>query len=316
MILKEQEPRPDADRRSQAGAAAERQMAFYLRRAFGDEPAVAVVNDLRVPTPGQAGDFAQVDHLLVHRFGLIVVESKSVHGTVAVNAQGEWTQTYQGRPQGMASPVAQARRQADAVRRVLAARFDPLGSGLFGRVPIDVLVAVSDGGIIDRGSADVPEVCKADAVTGRVRTWLTARSAEGKRFDGPARQKVAAYLMSLHVPGRTGVSRPAPPGVAAVTRPASPADPPTSPELPLAACRSCGSRLLHAQHGRYGYDFRCLACTANTPIPKGCPACKSPDARVRKDKLNFYKDCPACGRTGLFYVNASPADPSGPDDER
>ena len=35
-------------RRHQAGAAAEEQMSFYLRRAFGDAGEVVVINDLRL----------------------------------------------------------------------------------------------------------------------------------------------------------------------------------------------------------------------------------------------------------------------------
>lgn len=35
-------------RRGEAGAAAEEQMAFYLRRTFADDPNVCVFNDLRI----------------------------------------------------------------------------------------------------------------------------------------------------------------------------------------------------------------------------------------------------------------------------
>ena len=316
MIVKERAAAEHADGGvwGRAGAAAESQMAHYLRRAFGDEPGVAGLNDLRVAVPGTAGDFAQVDHLLIHRFGLIVVESKSVHDTVTINPAGEWARTIRGGGrEGMASPILQARRQAEALLRVLAARFDPLGAGLFARVPIGVLVAISDGGIIDRGSADVPEVCKAEAVADRVRAMVAGHVPKGRRFDGAARQRMAEYLVSVHVPLRRASDGTAPAAKAGpvATRAAVEVGSAAGP-----ACRACGSRALHAQHGRYGYFYRCISCTANTPMPRVCPACNASPERVRKEKLNFFVDCGRCRRTTRVYTNASLADLDGPDDER
>lgn len=75
MILKEKQFAPQADRRLAAGDAAEKQMAFYLRREFGNDKDVWVINDLRVC---HKGEFAQMDHLLVSQWGLFVIESKTL----------------------------------------------------------------------------------------------------------------------------------------------------------------------------------------------------------------------------------------------
>ena len=71
MIAKEFDPFTDTDKRQLAGRKAEGQIAFYLKRAF------------------EHGDAAQIDHLVFHRWGMILVESKSVTGTVRVNEHGE-----------------------------------------------------------------------------------------------------------------------------------------------------------------------------------------------------------------------------------
>lgn len=48
-----------------SGARAEAQMAFYLKRAFGDSKDAFVLNDLRLPSL-DGSDAAQVDQLPLH----------------------------------------------------------------------------------------------------------------------------------------------------------------------------------------------------------------------------------------------------------
>ena len=342
MVVKERnrEEHPQSGRIAEAATAAEEQMAFYLRRAFGSEPNVSVLNDLRLPF-GE-NDCAQIDHLLVHPYGFVLVESKSVTGSVVINEHGEWCRVYgDGRRAGMRSPVVQAGMQADALRRLLNGHFakagqqpSVAGGGLFDRVPFDVLVAIADQGLIERRCA-VPEVHKADAVPAAARALIagheSSRGQKGPRLDVPARAAISDFLVKRHMPSR---GRPTPPaaGEAITPRrrapgstpapglaPARPAVTATTATAASAAagqakrCRFCGSGSLHLQHGRYGYYFRCIRCTRNTPIDFTCPHC-SQKARVRKAGLNFYRECPACRSSELFYVNASLADlddPSG-----
>ncbi len=111
MIVKELDaPAAQDDAMVRAGRAAEEQLAFYLRRAFADNVTTRVLNGLRV---AHADEIAQIDHLVLHPYGLVAVESKSVTTTVRVNARGEWTRWYNGGPRGMPSPVLQAQRQLD-----------------------------------------------------------------------------------------------------------------------------------------------------------------------------------------------------------
>lgn len=60
MIAKEPDKKPSHDRLLAAGLEAERQMHFYLNRAFGHEDEVMVFADLRFPAEK---DSCQIDHL-------------------------------------------------------------------------------------------------------------------------------------------------------------------------------------------------------------------------------------------------------------
>ncbi|WP_027482360.1 nuclease-related domain-containing protein [Deinococcus pimensis] len=109
-IVKDHHPSPTNDKFQQAGDEAEKQMAFYLRRTFGTDPSVHVFHNLRFE---REGDAAQIDHLILHRYGAVIVESKSVTSAVRINERDEWARQWNGRWTGMSSPVLLAKRQAD-----------------------------------------------------------------------------------------------------------------------------------------------------------------------------------------------------------
>jgi len=67
-------------------------------------------------------------------------------------------------------------------------------------------------------------------------------------------------------------------------------------------CRHCGSQRLHAQHGRFGYFFRCIDCTGNTPIDVTCPKCGE-KGRIRKDGLKFYLECERSQFSAVIHIN-------------
>lgn len=90
MIIKEWAQDEGArDKFAAAGAEAERQLAHYLKRKYGDRKDVLVFNNLRIESEN-GDDAAQYDHLILHRRGFILIESKSVTSKVKINARGEW----------------------------------------------------------------------------------------------------------------------------------------------------------------------------------------------------------------------------------
>lgn len=216
MIVKEFDAsNPPRDPRLRAGFDAEKQMAFYLHRAFATDARVYVLNGVRIedpqqPDPGGRPGVAQIDHLVLHPHGAIIIESKSVSGRVEVKDDGhgadEWTRVSGGKREGMPSPIQQARRQAEFLRTFLQRNREQLreratglqaaamkvlhGSAQFGfaNIPIQLFVAISDGGVLERvrgwkepSRPFLTWVGKADNVAEMVRKEVT-RHGEATTF--------------------------------------------------------------------------------------------------------------------------------------
>jgi hypothetical protein len=334
MILKELDPFTSSDPLAKAGRKAEEQMTHYLRRAFQDNETFQVFNGIRFE---KNGDAAQIDHLILHRFGIVLVESKSVSSRVRVNEHLEWSRQWNGRWQGMASPVKQAERQGAFLREYLQDHRESLRNryllgtrqGGFLNMNLDIVVAISDSGIIDRPKKiELPEVCKADQAVDRIQTIFRRHqkadslfnfSAKegGYSFASDERDRVVAFLLARHVPGREATSTVVVAGTSSVsleplprTRPVTPAesDVPEEKKAAQAAsvCRHCGSDRLLVNYGQYGYYFKCSSCEGNTPIRLTCPVCGG-KLRVRKQGRQFFSGCASCGTEKLFHVNSEEA---------
>ena len=335
MIVKELDPFTAADPPARAGRRAEEQMAFYLRRAFADAPDLRVFNGIRSVRDDAA---AQIDHLILHRWGLVIVESKSVTSRVQVNQRGEWTREWNGRQKGMASPVLQARRQGDFLRRSLEHSADNLLTRILGLVqasftnmPVDVLVAISDDGIIQQPRDGVQEaVCKADQVPDRVRTLVNGHRRAASLFSFNTKGgyqlseaevvRIADFLMAEHKPltehrpltvsaapaTRSAASRATEPNPA-VFMPTPKTEPLRAnkpPDIPAHTCRDCHGLNITVEYGRYGYYFKCGSCDANTPIKAACSGCGG-KARIRKSGPQFFAECAECQRSELFHTNGN-----------
>lgn len=103
-----------------AGVQGERNAAHVLNRLYGESERVGLLHDLRI---GVRGEFAQIDHLVIHRGqGRIwLCETKNYGGRLQCNAHGDWTVWYGKNPTAVPSPVQQARLQAIVLRRWLEA---------------------------------------------------------------------------------------------------------------------------------------------------------------------------------------------------
>ncbi len=334
MIVKDKTSPVADSRTAQAGDAAERQMAFYLRRRYAEDPKVRVFNDLRVE---RAGEWAQIDHLVLHRHGLVIIESKSVTGEVHINAQLEFTRVQGRRREGMASPIQQGKRQGDLLRDLFTDHKEELRNkallgllqGGFSYCPVQVLVAISDKGIIERPAKEIPGLHKADQVVDQIDA-IMARHRRGARltsvpdgdwgmysFHPDELDRITAFLLARHTP-LIAAQRPTPPPRAprarpeprlAAPAPPTPITPPTpssSPTPPTYVCTHCHSTSLEVRYA-HSYYFKCLACDRNTPIKHTCRRCASP-ARTRKRGAQFTAVCQACGHDELFFRNGAAPD--------
>ncbi len=199
MIKKELDPFVAKDKNAAAGRKAEEQMAFYLKRFFASRADVFVLNGIRLE---QDGDAAQMDHLVLHRYGVIVVESKSVAGKIQIKDDGQWIRWYGKESSGMASPVTQARLQLRFMRDYL--NFATKPKGVFDNYDFDVLVAISDSGVILwPTTGGFSEVCKADQVAERIENRIAELE---KKTNAPTPMnaqhlsRIADFLCSAHKP--------------------------------------------------------------------------------------------------------------------
>jgi ssDNA-binding Zn-finger/Zn-ribbon topoisomerase 1 len=228
MILKDKEPIQTHDPRIKSGDDAERQMAHYLKREFGKRNDCFVLNDLRLTTDEDDKDeVAQIDHLLVTRFGFFVIESKA--GDIKVDARGQWIRDGKG----MRSAVNQAERQGKLLRELIQADREMLrGKRLFGKFQcgflgalVECFVAVSDTGIIST-EVDIPNLDKADNIPNLVRARLQVLEEKSNLMSvrgffstdvtwemTPAEtQAVAEFLLRQHQPAYKATSTAREPG--------------------------------------------------------------------------------------------------------
>lgn len=306
MIRKELNKTKATDKYSEAGIDAEKQMAFYLKRDFGYDPDVLVLNSIRLEWND---DSAQIDHLVIHKYGMIIVESKSVTGKVIINERGEWARYYKSL-KGMPSPIKQAERQAAFLRKYLDACGPKLPSDFgiqrgFDKLPIDVVIAISDSGNIEMAEGlKLDNVRKADEVSDRVHSIIEGHNQQ-KRFlslsfrpftlSADTRNAICTFLTQAHTPHEKVTAR--------RMEPKSPAMSESRQTKELSfRCGKCAGTNIDIVAGPYGYYFKCRECDQNTPIKQTCESCKR-KMRIRKERDRFFAECQACGISNLIYTN-------------
>ncbi|WP_018951357.1 nuclease-related domain-containing protein [Thioalkalivibrio sp. AKL12] len=335
MILKEKDGPSGQDERSKAGHQQEQDVAFYLRREFGDDEAVRIINDLRIEHNGER---AQIDHLVVHPYGLVVIESKSIYGEVKVNGHGEWSRSYRGDWYGMPSPVRQAELQEALVKDLLRENVEKFLGRLLGlQTQIGgrdwrTLCAVSSSAILHRDEmprAIANRVVKSEFVAEKVRELVGSR-AKGlvtarPRFSQKEIEGIGDFLLQSHLrpsANTSAVAEPAPrvqePPVSDNPEPAPKAQraptpepqsaqagpsPATSPsQASTLACKKCGEQdKLTGMYGKYGYYVRCDSCGTNTSMKVPCPACQSRKVRVTKSGPTYTSACQDCSHEWVVF---------------
>ncbi len=333
MILKGLDPSIAENKFEKAGRVAEEKLAFYLRRAFIEDKDILVFNNLRFENNHDA---AQIDHLILHKYGMIIIESKSVTSKVEINEREEWIRWFDNNPTGMPSPIQQAKRQGEFLRSYLREYDEVLMGKILGRqsgfrlMPLEILVAISDSGIIHRpNSVSLDEVCKADQVTDRVRAifkrWSKANKfltfdlkKGGYEFYKDELNNIRKFLLSNHKPilakvysqnsisplranalSDTGMntesSKAKKDSLEAIQK---------NPKILKRLCGHCSSNLFIDKV--HSYYFKCLKCERNIPIKSViCIACHK-NKQIHKRGENFYFDCVKCQTSKLFYINPSP----------
>jgi len=296
-------------------------MAHYLDRHFRDSERFLVLHDLRIE---HGGEVAQMDHLVLHTFGVIIVESKSVSTSVRITRTGEWERRAPRGWTGMPDPLLQAERQSIVLKRLLTARTEDLLDkqlfgmlqGTFANMALDVFAAISDQGTIQRARKDqAPHAMKADAippaierlVDGYRRTMNPLASGLRAQIDAPRdfhqreMLRIAHFLRVQHTPRGTLV----PPGNEET--PASRAsrhEPRHEAPSPAETRRPSGNTDEPATLQPVATDATALrpptksesAATPTTTLHLTCCHCGSHDLDPRIGRYGPYGLCRACGK--------------------
>ena len=316
MILKEIDKKPLTSTMKKYGAEAEKQMAFYLKRAFQNSDDVYIINDLRLVMDD---DVAQIDHLVIHKFRFVIIESKSVTSKVIVNEYEEWSRYYKGNTKGIPSPIQQAQRQADFLKEFLEKSSDELlKKRLIFKTSLkdfkfDTMIAISDSGIIERtNKTNIDTVFKADQITNQIKNSIENYEKENNKvltlslkvnyqFTKETLNKVADFLLHSHQ------TKPTKNQEKTYTKKIPQTQQLTKQNDETKQCKKCHSTAIEITYGKYGYYFKCKECHANTSIKLICKnsECKP---KLRKEKQTFFKECITCKTSDLYFENIENSD--------
>jgi len=296
MIIKELDPFISDDKYAKSGRAAEENMAFYLRRFYQDDPIVQVLNGIRLE---ENNDAAQIDHLIIHPTGMIVVECKSVRGKLQLKEDGQWVRWYGNESKGMGSPVKQAEMQITFLRKYLNNK-SKNDHNFFDHFPIEILIAISNDGLFippKNNPNAAPEICKMDMVNERI-DEIRKRS-KGVTLSDKNMSQISEFLVAINKPL---IKTPEPINAPAIALVKAAEKTSTYEVTAQNKCKHCGGEHLEVNFGR-SYYFRCLDCDKNTSIVNKCNICNRTE-KIRKEKNKFFTECQHCNTSRLFYTNA------------
>lgn len=314
-------------RNRKAGVKGEAESAYLIDFDFTKTRNWAVIHDLRLECEGRT---AQIDHMLISRFlECYVLETKHFHAGVKITDDGEFLRwnDFKHTFEGMPSPLEQNERHIAVLRDVMKALPMPARLGLRLNPEFQSLVLVSPSSRIDRPKIfDTSAVIKAD----QLKTRIMGDSDNESAFSGARKiakvvssetlQAVAQSLADQHRPVRWPLPRALEKEAAATYAPAAlvaaqptaevaddagKATSPSTSELAgnTPCCKQCHGHDGSIQSGQYGYYFRCTPCETNTAIRFTCLPGHHP--KLRKAKQQFFRECPECGSSELYFTNSA-----------
>lgn len=216
MIAKDFDPVIASHEYERFRQEAQERIGQLLKRGFGlsnkGYSSVRVFNGLRLEFGQHAIHF---DHVLMHRYGFIVIENRAEQSDYMVNTLGEWTQLYHMSALRIPSPMNQVERKTSCLqsflqhhRTLLRHQYPkPLGFHL----PFDYMVVLNESYHLETiPSVVLPRVIKSQHLLGYIEQLIRARqkSAYGTwglkspelELDIQEQYKITALLRTRHQP--------------------------------------------------------------------------------------------------------------------
>ena len=100
------------------GYEAEKENAYLIDFYLKDTKNTIVLHDLRLEYSGLT---AQIDHILINRLEILILESKSFKGYLEIKKDNSLEVSYNGKITSYPNPLEQAKRHAEVVKKILIA---------------------------------------------------------------------------------------------------------------------------------------------------------------------------------------------------
>lgn len=187
MILKDYVHRPDADARSEETCA---EAATRLRNAFKSNEDVILLNDVRLPFDEERT--VNVDHIVLHSYGMTLISSRAIYGKIEVNYRGEWSRNIKGREIAMQNPIELFKHVSKNLRQNLSANIDQLltrakgaAARTFENMPIDVVFIQALKSTIIGTGINQSNIIFVEALTQSInRTFSSYKKREFQMYGG------------------------------------------------------------------------------------------------------------------------------------
>tara|TARA_R110000737_G_scaffold314771_1_gene324635 strand:- start:365 stop:1369 length:1005 start_codon:yes stop_codon:yes gene_type:complete len=318
MIIKDKVIIKSSSPKINAGQKQELDVAFYLRRAFKDHDQVFVFNDIKLTHNNET---AQIDHLIVHTFGFILIESKSITGEVTVNKYEEWSRSYNDKWNGMPSPIKQVELQKDLLKKLLRDHDSVLLNKLlgienlqkgFGGRQWEHLCAISSNAIINRDEAPIliaEKLVKSEFIVDKVTKMMNLlsskpnsftffKSANRPWFNDDEITKVCDFILQKSISAKAPKEKLLEENESSKMKLDTCLIKSTGckehAELQL-KCKECNTQItLEPSWGKFGYYVKCSKCSVNTSMKRPCLSCHSKNTTVNKKKEIYTLNCLNC----------------------
>ena len=294
-----------------AGQKQEKDVAFFLRREFKNHPEVFIFNDYKFTHNEET---AQIDHLILYKYGFILIESKSIAGEVKVNELGEWTRSYNSKWSGMPSPIKQVELQEKLFKEFLHHnRANILGKLLgvkqqtFNFRSWNNLCAISSKSIINREKTSQKIssiVVKSEFIIDKIIEIMNIPTSIFNKINPldnrpDFREHELESIKNFLIDNVKNKS-------IQKIKEEEPTKKKLEPKIQKPSqylkCKKCSeSKDITPKYGKFGYYITCNKCETNTPMKAPCIACKSKKTRVSKKKEIYTLSCLECSQD--FVLN-------------
>lgn len=310
-IIKEKDAINAKDIRVISGLKQEEDVSYFLRRSLKESDIHYVINDLRIECEGET---AQIDHLIVHHLGFIIIESKSIVGEVKVNKFEEWSRSLNGKWSGIMSPIKQAEMQSSILRRLLNNNANLMLGKVLGMQKYfsgycwEQLCAISSSAIIHR--ENIPEeinskIVKSEFLEEKInsmtsysfmKSFFSLKIEDSKiRLSKIEMERICDFLLKQHNPKGMSKNTENESQISTLSKQSLSIEVSNS-QTSTMTCKHCKSLNLDPQYGRYGYYVNCKDCGKNTQMKKPCSTCGSANVKVTKKSSTYTLTC-ECGNS-------------------